>query len=58
MRYVIFRGVDEVIVCAREMEAETVRVYFTEGGRFLENYDREEANEEAIVISARLTTRC
>jgi len=46
---------DEVIVCAPETEPETLKLYFEEGGRNLEDYDREISYDEAVAITSTLT---
>jgi hypothetical protein len=54
MQFVVYRGVDEVIVTTPSEEEETIREWFTEGGRELFNYDREEYDEHAVEIKAHL----
>lgn len=46
---------DEVIVCTPETEPETLKLYFEEGCRIVEEYDREIHNDEAVVITSTLT---
>lgn len=54
--FIIYASVDEVIVCTTETEDATLKLYFTEGGRHMENYDRYDPHESdpAVAISARL----
>ena len=37
---IIYAGQNEVIVSTPEQEATTIREYFTEGGRNIDEYDR------------------
>jgi len=46
---IVYAGCNEVIVCDKKNEAETVRLYFTEGKRDLDEYDRSECNQSAVV---------
>lgn len=50
--YIAYVGEDDCIVCKVEDEAEAIRVYFTEGGREIMDYDRKEINESAVCLSA------
>ena len=54
---ITFSSPDEVIVTTKENEPETVKAYFTEGGRNIQDYDREETDDLAIAITSRLMVR-
>jgi len=51
---VFYVGCDEVIVCFPETEQQTIKEYFTDGGRDLENYDREEQCD-SVSFNSRIT---
>jgi len=48
--YQSFGESSEVLVTTNEMESETIRMYFTEGGRDLEDYDRTEHADPCIPV--------
>ena len=50
MSFVAYVGTDEIIVTTPKKEVECVREYFTEGGRSLDDYDREITREKNLVI--------
>ena len=53
---VSYASSQEFIVTTSENEQEMLRVWFKEGGRDLEDYDRREhGTDEAVSINARLT---
>ena len=54
---VVYVSDDEVIITNSADEVETVRLYFTEGGRNLDEYDREEIKDRAAAVSNRLRIR-
>jgi hypothetical protein len=56
-KLVVYVGVQEIIVTTQKAEVETVRQYFTEGGRDLDDYDREEPRDQAVCISSQVTNR-
>lgn len=45
-----YSGDDEVIVCARKNEKKMLKEYFEEGGRDIDDYDREEC--EVVNVSS------
>lgn len=47
--FVVYSCRDEVLVCISRNEEELKRIYFTEGGRDLDDYDREEYPNDAIL---------
>lgn len=53
---IILKCTDEVIVCTEETYDQTVQEYFVEGGRSLEDYDKCNVRDTALVVSARLST--
>ena len=50
---IVYRGDHEVIVTTDADEQETLKVWFTEGSRDPEDYDRSEIADEATVINFR-----
>ena len=52
--FVIYSNTDEAIICTPETEPETFKLWFTEGGRDLEDYDRETSEEAAIAITSKI----
>ncbi len=42
MRLIVFSNVDETVITTPEDEDQTIQVWFTEGGRDLEEWDRQE----------------
>ena len=52
MSLVYFRCPDEILVTTPEGEADLVKDFFLEGGRDLDDYDREEV-DEPLAISLR-----
>ena len=53
-RIVVFEGHNEIIVTTPAEEKATVKLFFTDGGRDLEEYDRIEIKDVAVEITARL----
>jgi hypothetical protein len=51
--YVAYHNDEECIICTPELEEETIRVYFTEGGRDLEDYERYTTVDEAVNVRTR-----
>ena len=56
--YIVYSSRDEAIITTPENEAKTIEMYFTEGGRVLEDYDREVVNEEAVCILSKVMVDC
>lgn len=50
---VIYEGVDETLICTPSHEDALVKEYFTEGGRSLEDYDRQVV-EGTVEITSRM----
>ncbi len=48
--FIIYTNNDEVIVCTSETEPKTLKLWFEEGGRDVNDYDRRTSNEEAVGI--------
>jgi hypothetical protein len=57
MKLIAYTGDDEVIVTSLDREHETIQSYFTEGGRKLDEYDREEVTDEAVSITLNSSLR-
>lgn len=55
--FIIYSNYDEAIICTPETEPETIKQFFAEGGRDINDYDRETSNEIAVSIAARLRTK-
>ena len=51
---VVYESNGEAIVCTKETEEEAVRLYFKEGGRNLEGYDRHEIKEGMLEVTSRV----
>jgi hypothetical protein len=51
---VVYSCYEEVIVCTPEQEQEMLKVYFTNGGRDLEDYDRKVTQEPVQILSRML----
>jgi hypothetical protein len=51
--FITYDNGEEILVTTAETEPEAIRLYFTEGGRDLDDYDREVRNTEAICITFR-----
>lgn len=49
--FVTYSGLHEVIVTTKKDEKQAIKLYFTEGGRSLDDYDRSEHREIAIDVS-------
>lgn len=50
---VSYNGQSEIIVTTKNKEAETVKLYFTEGGRDLDEYDRQEHTDCGLSVLAK-----
>ena len=55
--FIVYEGRDEIIVTTPEDEAEMIRIYFTEGGRKGDDYDRREVVDIAVSIFPRIYCR-
>ena len=53
MKYIVFSSDDETIITSPEDEGKVLKLYFIEGGRELEDYDREEFETVAVTIKSR-----
>ncbi len=51
---IVYEGQDEVIVTTDELEKQTLKEWFKDGDRDLEDYDRIEIKDEAVAITATL----
>lgn len=52
IKYITYTTTDEVIITLPSQEKKMIKLYFTEGGRDIMDYDRDEINEFAISIAA------
>jgi len=50
-KFITYDDGNEILVTTPEAEAEAIRLYFIEGGRLLDDFDREERTTEAICIT-------
>jgi hypothetical protein len=57
IQLITYTGFEEVLVTTSEQEPEMMREYFTEGGRELEDYDREVYEDFVHVRSCGLRTK-
>lgn len=52
---VVYEGLDEVLVTTLDKESRLIDLYFTQGGRDLEGYDRYISDDDGVVeISTRV----
>jgi len=51
---VVYVSDSEVLVCTPDNEMETLKQYFTDTGRDLDDYDRHEEHDVAVKVEARL----
>ena len=51
---ICYKNDEECIVCTLEKEHEVIDEFFTKGGRFLEDYDREEFAQNYFTVVSRL----
>jgi hypothetical protein len=56
-KFVVYSSTDEVIVTTLENDKETYRLYFVEGGREIDDYDREVSTEMCVVIESHVQMR-
>ena len=49
--FIVYSNFEEAIVCVDTTENETIKTYFNEGERDLEDYNREELKDEAVLIT-------
>ena len=52
---IVYSSVDEVLVCTPDSEPHLLKLWFREGGRDLEAYDREVQKDGIVEIASRLT---
>jgi len=55
--FIVYQGEDEQLITTPEAEAAMLPIYFIEGGRKLEDYDREEYTSEAIQVTVSMRSR-
>jgi hypothetical protein len=49
--YIVFQGGYEVLVTTSENEAKFIQLYFNEGGRDLDDYDRLEVSGPGVCLT-------
>jgi hypothetical protein len=55
MKFVVYIGSDEVLIGVKKEEKGLIKEWFGEnGGRCLDDYDREVVNDSAVKITAKL----
>jgi len=52
-KFIVYSSNDEVIVCLPNDEDATIKLYFTDGGRDIEEYDRNETYDLSVQIESR-----
>ena len=52
--FIVYSGHSEVIVTTKKKEAQTLKEWFVESDRDIEDYDREECNDACVEVRAEL----
>jgi len=52
--FVVFSSNDEIIITTPELETQVLDDFFINGGRVMEDYDREEVDEVGVEVSSRV----
>lgn len=52
--FVVFTNTEEVLVTTKSQEKKMRKLYFTEGSRDINDYDRTESNDPGVCITAKL----
>lgn len=52
---IVYSSCDEVLVCTPDSEPRLLTLWFEEGGRNLEDFDREVQKDGIVEIASRLT---
>ena len=55
--FIVYTSESEALITTKDKEAETVRLWFTEGGRLLADYDRDCLDVEAVQIVSKVSSR-
>lgn len=55
--FVVYSGTDEVIITTLENEKHVIEDYFINGRRDINDFDRSEANDKAVLVRAELTAK-
>ena len=50
MQLIVYSSHDEILIGTTETEAQLIKEYFEEGGRSLDDYDRDVAEESTVAI--------
>ena len=53
--FIVYLGNDEVIVTTEKKEKKTIKIWFKDGDRDLEEYDREEVSDPAVELCSRIS---
>jgi hypothetical protein len=57
IRFITYTSDEEIIVTTPKTEKETIKSFFSDGGRDLDNYDRNEHQDFDIRISSKMSVR-
>lgn len=50
MKFIIYTSRDEVLITTKEDEKKMLKIYFEEGKRSLDDFNREEVKTEAVQV--------
>jgi len=53
-KFIVYHNSEEAIVTTKKNEAETIRLFFVEGGRDLEDYCRDEQEDIAVRLISKM----
>jgi len=53
-KFIVYHDGEEAIVTTKKNEAETIRLFFVEGGRDLEDYCRDEQEDIAVKLTSEI----
>jgi hypothetical protein len=54
-QFIVYVSNQEIIVTTPQLEKQTIELFFTDGGRDIDNFDREEVQDEGIAIESSLS---
>jgi len=57
-KFWIFEGNNEIIICRKKDREATIKEWFTDTGRYLEDYDQTETNDKVIRILTLVNVDC
>jgi len=55
--FIVYTSDDEVIVTTKDNDKNTIKEYFDEGGRNIDDYDRDEIKDGAVAISPKMKVK-